>query len=151
MASDVETPDSIHYLLMRAHLALYHRVTARVTELGLTPGQPKVLDFLQSAGEADQTTIAEGCQLDRATIGSILDRMEKGGLIVRRHHEGNRRSLFVSLTDDGRAVAARLTSVFADAERPILGALGPAEQDEFKRLLRESIDAMAAADEPSGK
>ena len=70
-------------------------------KIGLTSGQPKILYCLSKFKEADQKTIANYCEIEQATVGSILLGMENAGLIVRKQHEGNRRSLYVSLTDKG--------------------------------------------------
>ena len=90
---------------MKAHTTLNRRVLARAAGLGLTPGQPKVLDYLIDHEGHDQKTIAAYCEIEPATVGSILLGMEDAGLIVRRQHPGNRRSLFVYLTEKGRAAA----------------------------------------------
>lgn len=139
--------DSIHYLLMKTHLMLFHRVTARIGEFGLTPGQPKVLDYLASHGEADQSTIAKGCQIEKATIGSILERMEKKGLIRRERHENNRRSIFVTLTPEGERTAQALQEVFSQAERPVNDALSDEELAQLKALLEKAAAAIEAADD----
>ena len=44
--------EQLHYLLMKANAALSRRILAGAAGLGLTPGQPKVLEFLSTAGEA---------------------------------------------------------------------------------------------------
>lgn len=103
--------ESLHYLLMRSNAIFSRRILSEVNKIGLTAGQPKVLDFLRTHGEADQKTIASYCEIEQATVGSILLRMEKSGLIVRRQREGNRRSLFVSLTDRGREAAGQVAAI----------------------------------------
>ena len=93
--------ESLHYLLMRAHGAVKRAVLAEGAKLGLTPGQPKILEFLMKNGESDQKTLAAECEIEQATAGGILLRMEEAGLIARRRRDGNRRSLYVSLTPKG--------------------------------------------------
>ena len=73
--------ESLHYLLMKAHTTLNRKIVAGVGELGLTSGQPKVLDYLNRFGERDQKTIAAYCEIEPATVGSILTRMEAAGLL----------------------------------------------------------------------
>lgn len=143
-------PDSLHELLMRAQTLMHRRVTAGASELGLTPGQPKVLEFLARHGEADQATIAAGCLIERATMGALLDRMEKQGLISRGRHEGNKRSVFVTLTPAGARAAADMQPAFARAERPVVDALTAAELQELKRLLAATCTALETTD-PVGK
>ena len=95
--------ESLHYLLMKTHTILNRQILNCAGKVGLTAGQPKVLEFLSQHGESDQKTIASYCEIEPATVGSILLRMERSGLVVRQQHEGNRRSLFVSLTEQGGA------------------------------------------------
>lgn len=76
--------ESLHYLLMRCHAGMSRRVMARAAGLGLSAGQPKVLDLLRTAGAADLKAIAANCLIEPATVGGILLRMEKAGLVCRR-------------------------------------------------------------------
>ena len=98
--------EGLHYLLMKSHGLFSRRVLSQASRIGLSSGQPKVLDFLLQYGEADQKTIAAYCEIEQTTVGSILLRMEASGLVVRAQHEGNRRSLYVALTPKGRAAAS---------------------------------------------
>lgn len=55
---------------------------------GYHPGQPKVLECLMEQGESNQKAIADYCEIEQATVGSILTRMERDGLIVRNQRGG---------------------------------------------------------------
>ena len=138
--------ESLHYLLMKAHTNLSRYILAQASSLSLTPGQPKVLDFLQKAGEADQKTIAAYCEIEPATAGSILLRMEQAGLIVRRQKPGNRRSLFVSLTDKGAAAAQAMTGVFHEAEEKALAGWQEADIQALKTMLTRLCGALPLSD-----
>ena len=105
--------ESLHYLLMKTHTILNRQILNCAGKAGLTAGQPKVLEFLSQHGESDQKTIASYCEIEPATVGSILLRMERSGLVVRQQHEGNRRSLFVSLTEQGEQAAAAVAEIFS--------------------------------------
>lgn len=129
--------ESLHYLLMKAHSNLSRYILLQAATLSLTPGQPKVLDFLQKVGEADQKTIAAYCEIEPATASSILLRMEQAGLIVRRQKPGNRRSLFVSLTEKGTVVAQAMDDIFHQAEEKALAGWKPEDVQTFKTLLTQ--------------
>ena len=127
--------ESLHYLLMKSHSLVSRRVLTQAARLGLTPGQPKVLDFLLRYQEADQKTIAAYCEIEQATVGSILLRMEQAGLIVRRRREGNRRSLYVSLTQKGQKAAVTMADIFRTAEEEAVRGFSPEERENLLRLL----------------
>ena len=44
--------ESLHYLLMKAHANLNRWILNEAAELGLSPGQPKVLECLMERGES---------------------------------------------------------------------------------------------------
>ena len=127
--------ESLHYLLMKAHTMLQRRITAEAVKIGLSSGQPKVLDYLLQYEGSDQKTIAAYCEIEQATVGSILTRMESGGLVERRQREGNRRSLYVYLTDSGRRAAEDMRAVFAQADSRASGGLFQHELAQLKYLL----------------
>ena len=127
--------ESLHYLLMKSYSVLNRKIQSGVGALGLTPGQPKVLDYLSRFGERDQKTIAAYCEIEPATVGSILARMEAAGMIVRRRRPGDRRALLVSLTERGRAAAAEVDGVFARAEAEAARGMTADEVEGLKVAL----------------
>lgn len=134
--------ESLHYLLMKTHSMFSRRVLNEVNKIGLTRGQPKVLDYLLQCGEADQKTIAAYCEIEPATVGSILLRMEENGLILRRQKAGNRRSLYVSLTQKGRDAAREVGSIFRGVERDATDALTVEEVVQLQALLNKLCTAL---------
>lgn len=126
---------SIHHLLMKSHTAVRRRVMAQAQREGLTSGQPKILEFLSENEGADQRSIALSCEIEAATVGSILTRMEASGLIERRRADGNRRSLFIYLTEKGKAAAARTQEIFAAAEETALEGISQQEKKILCDLL----------------
>ena len=129
--------ENLHYLLMKANSMFARKVMYEANKIGLTSGQPKVLYFLSRFKEADQKTIANYLEIEPATVGSILLRMEEAGLIVREKKEGNRRSLYVSLTEKGTKAAKEMEQVFAESEKKVSGGLSEEEKMELRRLLEK--------------
>ena len=125
---------SFHHLLMKAHFVMHRRVMTQAKALGLTSGQPKILEFLSECEGVEQKVIARSCEIEPATVGSILDRMESAGLIERRREAGNRRSLYVYLTDAGKSAAAKTEEIFSHAE-----------QDAFEDMDEAEIAALCAS------
>lgn len=132
---------------MKAHTAMRKCIMTGAAAYGLTAGQPKILEFLSSAGIADQRTIARHCEIEPATVGSILTRMEESGLIERRREEGNRRSLFVTLTERGSEAAAKTAELFKFGEETALAGIGEEEQNLLCRPLERVYDNLRNAEE----
>ena len=70
---------------MKTCLRMKRLVSAQAAPLGLSPGQPKIPEFLAQHGEHEQKDIADCCEIEPATVGSILLRMETAGLVTRRN------------------------------------------------------------------
>ena len=129
--------ESLHYLLMKTHVNLNRWILNEAAALGLSSGQPKVLEYLMEYGESNQKAIADYCEIEQATVGSILTRMERDGLIARNQREGNRRSLYVSLTPRGREMGERMAEIFRRADARAAADLSLEEQRALRELLEQ--------------
>ena len=126
---------SFHYLLMINQALFQKKALSRLTEIGLTPGQPKVLEYLGLHDESIQKDIAYGCQIDPATLTGILERMEERGLIERRILKGNRRSSYVYLTESGRDKAKMVSEKFAEIEEVVFEGIDKKEREQFMNIF----------------
>ena len=129
--------ESLHYLLMKTHTNLNRWILSEAAAMGLSPGQPKVLECLMGQGESNQKAIAAFCEIEQATVGSILLRMERDGLVRRTQRDGNRRSLYVSLPPEGRRMGERMAEIFRRADAQAAAGLTPEEQDQLRVLLEK--------------
>lgn len=134
--------EDLHYLLMKSNALFLREISSEARKIGLTSGQPKILDFLLKYEEADQKTIASYCEIEQATVGSILLRMENSGLIQRRQKDGNRRSLYVSLTNSGKDAAMLLADIFQKVETKATAALSEQEIKTLHILLEKICATM---------
>ena len=134
--------ESVHYLLMKAHAMVNQQVLLRAAEIGLTPGQPKILEYLSRHEGSDQKTISAYCEIKPSTTGNILSGMEKKGLIERRQLDGNRRSQYVFLTERGKKAAADMASIFRQTEQRALKGLTGEDKAHLKDLLQQIIRTM---------
>ena len=126
---------SLHYLLMADHLLIQKAFLAAIKETGLTPGQPKILDYLLYHDGAVQKEIASACHIEPATMTSVLSGMEKKGFILRKNLNGNRRSIYIYLTDKGRSLAKQAESVFRIMEEKALLDFSKDEKEMFTAFL----------------
>lgn len=127
--------ESLHYLLMINHLMFQKSLITNIKDTQLTLGQPKVLDYLKDHDGAIQKDIAIACQIEPATITSVLLGMENKGLIVRKTLNGNRRSLYVYLTDEGRSLANRVELEFDHIESKALLGFSEEEKSMLNTLM----------------
>lgn len=74
--------ETLHYLLMADHLMVQKALIASVKDTGLTPGQPKILDYLLHHDGAIQKDIAIFCHIEPASLTVILNGMESKGYTI---------------------------------------------------------------------
>ena len=133
---------SLHYILMKTHMNMHRNLSCKAAAIGLTSGKPKVLECLANCGEANQKSIAQYCEIEQATVGTILLGMENEGLITRRQKDGNRRSLYVSLTPKGKQAAAAMENIFKEADKEAVKYLTQKEEEQLKALLEKVYTAL---------
>ena len=122
---------SFHYLLMANQALLHKRLLNGLSDTCLTLGQPKVLDYLKEHNGVSQKEIAAGCHIEAASLTSILSRMEEKGMIERKMLNGNRRSLYVFLTDFGKELCDTVEQEFRNIEEIAFAGITEEEQQKF--------------------
>ncbi|MCI5898848.1 MAG: MarR family transcriptional regulator [Firmicutes bacterium] len=126
---------TLHYLIMANHLLFQKSLIVNIKDTDLTLGQPKVLDYLLYHDGVVQKEIAGACHIEPATITSVLLGMENKGLITRKNLNGNRRSLYVYLTDEGKILAKRIGIEFESIEDNALKGF----TNEEKKMLTDFL------------
>ena len=76
-----------------------------VRESGLTAPQLLILKEIANAGRAKPSDIAKAVHLSQATVTSIIDRLERAGLLVRERSQQDRRVVDIILTEEGQRSA----------------------------------------------
>ena len=122
---------SYHYLLMCNHLSLQKKVMAILKPLGLSAGQPKVLDHLRYHDGVSQKEIAHACHIEPASLTSILNRMEKQDMIKRKTLNGNRRSYHIFLTEYGKTLSKSIEEAFLSLEQEVFSGISDEEKEQF--------------------
>jgi DNA-binding MarR family transcriptional regulator len=98
--------------------------------------------LLVAAGEfpsIDATRLGELIDIDRATIGNVVERLEKRGLLVRSAGADDRRTKKISLTGAGRKLIEAVNKIRGKIGGRILGPLDAAERATLLRLLSKLV------------
>lgn len=135
---------SFHYLIMAEHSIFQKELLNRLKDTGLTIGQPKVLDYLKDHDGAGQKDIARGCHIEPGTLTTILNRMEDAGLVERRMLNGNRRSLYVFLTEKGKGQLKLITEAFSAMEEKAFQDISETERATFMRLMHRIYENISS-------
>ena len=136
--------ESIHYLLMSDHFLVQKSLITSIKDSELPPGQPKILDYLQNHNGCVQKEIAKGCHIEPASITVILKGMESKGYIERKMLNGDRRSLYVFLTEKGKKYIEYLNEKFDKVENTALKNFSEDEKQQLNDLLMRVYENMIA-------
>lgn len=117
---------------------------ARLKDTDLTIGQPKILDYLKDHDGAGQKDIAHGCHIEPGTLTTLLNRMEDIGLVERRTLNGNRRSLYVFLTEKGKQQVALVTEAFSAMEGEAFRGMSETECEILMRLMHQVYENISS-------
>jgi MarR family 2-MHQ and catechol resistance regulon transcriptional repressor len=131
--------------LSRATDALHAAVLTSLLAEDLTPTQFGVMEALFHLGPLRPKTLGQKLLKSGANITTVLDNLEKKGLLRREASAVDRRSLVAHLTPQGRQRIARIFPRHAGTITRLLSPLDPAEQAELGRLSRKLGLALRAA------
>ena len=138
----------IGYLLSDVARLIRTVFDRRVRSLGLTRAQWLMLTRLHRRPGASQTELADMLEIDRASAGRMIDRMEKGGWVERRADGVDRRVNRLHLTPEARRVHARMWAIAEATVDDALAPLSSKERDQFTRLtarVKGRLQALAGA------
>jgi MarR family transcriptional regulator, transcriptional regulator for hemolysin len=107
----------------------------RVKPLGLTRSQWWVLNHLFRNNGATQSELADVLEIEKATLGRLLDRMEAKGWIRREDHASDRRAKCVYLTEEVEPAMKAMRVAAAELRRDALATLESAERERFVDML----------------
>lgn len=107
----------------------------RIRKLGLTRAQWWVLTHLYRSNGVSQTELAETLEIEKPTLGRLLDRLEAKGWVRRVHDASDRRVWRVHLTDEVEPALRTMRSIAADLRRDALAGISAAERERFVDTL----------------
>lgn len=100
-------------------------------------------DVLAALRRSDRPLIAKelaaGLMIGPAALTNRLDRLVARGLVTRETVPGDRRSLHISLTDEGRDLVDGVVEGHVRNLRKMLSGLDARDREELNRLLRRLL------------
>lgn len=125
----------VGFHLREAQIAVFRDFAAKLGPLEVSPVIFAVLALIDGNPEAKQTELARAVRLDRSSMVSVLDNLERRGLVERRAVASDRRSNALSLTDAGAALLRKARRLVASHERRLARGLGVGERERLVALL----------------
>ena len=143
---------SLGFLISDAARLMRTVFDRRVRRLGLTRAQWLVLARLNRRPGASQSELAEMMEVEKASAGRMVDRLERKGWVERRADPVDRRINRLYLTREAQKISQRMSAV---AERMVEDALADLAADQAGELTRlmgtvkSRLMTMAAGPDPA--
>ena len=105
-----------------------------------------VLWVLWIWGEQEARHVAEESGISRGTLTGVVTTLEKRGLVQRRAHPDDKRSVLVAMTDAGERLMADLFPAFNAEEAKISADLAAEQKDQLADALRTILRTVERID-----
>jgi DNA-binding MarR family transcriptional regulator len=130
-------PGLVGYQLRMAQIALFRDFAQGPGGEDVTPGLFGVLVIIEANPDLKQSELARATHLDRSTVVTVIDNLERRGLVERRAALHDRRSNAIRLTDAGTVLLRKLKRQVSQHEKRLLQNFSAAERETFLALLKK--------------
>jgi MarR family transcriptional regulator, lower aerobic nicotinate degradation pathway regulator len=103
---------------------------------GITPVQYAALQAVHDRPQLDQRTLSRSIGFDTSTIGGVIDRLEKRGLMQRNASDEDRRVRLLTLTAEGEALLEEVQPAMMRAQLRMLEPLPEPDRARFMQMLK---------------
>jgi DNA-binding MarR family transcriptional regulator len=131
-------------ILMATSRDMRRAYDTRLAGLGLKLSEAFLLSHVHAHGPMTQTQLAEGLGIGRAATGSIVDALERKGLVERSADAGDRRVWLVATTERASGPMAELTAVDVALREELWTGISRAERRQLSEILLRLQGNLAA-------
>jgi DNA-binding MarR family transcriptional regulator len=135
--------DSLGFLLRMAQLQTYGHYFAELKDFELKPGEFTVLTVILRNPGIRQGVLAQSLMIKRAHMTKLIRSLEDRGFVGRAIPDDDRRSVTLTLTEDGRRSVERHWRSFLRYERTPKSGLTLEEERQLVSLLQAFVGLRA--------
>ncbi len=133
--------------LVRLSDVLVDAVNRRLRVHGLHLATAQALSVLEGADHPlTPNQIGQHLHLTSGTVTTVIDSLERRGLVERHPHPEDRRKVLVSITDAGRAVLDRYLPEAVAIQTAMLASLDDDELSTLNELLTRALASTVGVD-----
>ncbi len=126
---------SVGFLLAKAYQRGWALFKEELDAYDMTPPQFALMNFLWQKDGLTQVELSETSQVDRTTVGGLIDRLAKLGMVERHPHPQDRRAYQIRLTTRGRELEAPLTEAAQRVTARFTAGLTQKDLDKLTGML----------------
>ena len=133
-------PDAdLSELLLHAAHQLRRSWAESLGRWDLSPHQAMALRTAHAEDGGRVSDLAARLRIAARSATEVVDSLEERGLVRRCPSPTDRRAVLVQVTEEGRALAARVEGARKEAQLAILNRLDPSDRQQLEQLLRALI------------
>lgn len=135
--------DYVGYLIGDVSRMIRTVYDRRVEPLGLTRAQWRVMTRLNRLESCSQTELAVELEIEKPTLGKLIERLEAKGWVERRADENDARSKRLFLTAAAHPLLAEMSGLADDVIEGVFAGIDAAESAQLRETLTRIKDNLA--------
>lgn len=127
--------EPLNYMLFKTHHAIRHKNRKQMEVFHLSPGQPKVLSYLNNHPNCKLKDIALNCDIENATASKMVNALEEKKLLKRSVDPSNKRAYQLNITELGLQSLEKWNKHCLEIEEIALEGFSDEEKDRLGNYL----------------
>lgn len=127
--------DYVGYLIGDVSRMIRTVYDRRVEPLGLTRAQWRVMTRLNRLESCTQTELATELEIEKPTLGKLIERLESKGWVERRADENDARSKRLFLTAAARPLLTEMAGLADEVIEGVFAGIGADESAQLRETL----------------
>lgn len=124
--------ESLGYLLNLTARNIKRELEENIRKYNLTTSQWALLKLISENEELSQVKIAEKMESDKATVGTVVEKLVNKGLVIRKKSEVDKRVYNIQISNSARELVSKLTEEAIDTNTKALQGF---KDEDIKKLL----------------
>lgn len=137
---------SFHMMVFRLYQSHRNHVRPLMQTIGLSAGQPKILNYVREHDGCMLKEVAYHCEIRPATTSRIIEKLLREGHLVRTPLANDRRAMALRITEQGRQALKRWDRCCQQVEDVMLKDFDETEKAQFYGFLNRAYANFNAAE-----
>ncbi len=129
---NLEQKTRVIFLMEKYAHYIFHRFFEK-------PGRDRALRILYDSGTITQKMFADKLNIRPSSASDILAKMESEGLITRACHDGDKRNINVTITEEGKKITEEVMVKQQEAVKQMMLSLTSEELTTLENLMQKLL------------
>jgi MarR family transcriptional regulator, organic hydroperoxide resistance regulator len=135
----------VPYLVTRVASLVREAVAPILAEFDITLPMWRILAALAQDGEQTVGELLIATSLEQSTLSRTITALQRAGLISKKNHRDDARSITIAILAKGRTLNERLAPYWDGQHRMLVAGVDAADLERFKAVLAQLYANIAAA------